>query len=64
MNPECWRQMDQLLKEAFKRSPEERASFLRVACDQDDALSSLNPDGGFKLTWPLTPHPSMRVFDI
>jgi len=38
MNPERWRQIDQLLEAALDRKPEERAAFLDVACADDESL--------------------------
>src|SRR5262245_27956053 len=38
MNPERWRQIDQLLDEALELEPEERAAFLDVACAGDESL--------------------------
>jgi len=38
MNPERWRQIDQLLEAALDRKPEERAAFLAVACADDESL--------------------------
>src|SRR5262245_32589160 len=38
MNPERWRQIDQLLDAAMERRPEERAAFLAVACADDESL--------------------------
>src|SRR5262245_63024750 len=38
MNPERWRQIDQLLDEALELQPEERAAFLAVACAGDESL--------------------------
>jgi len=38
MNPERWRQIDQLLEAALERRPEERAAFLAVACADDESL--------------------------
>jgi eukaryotic-like serine/threonine-protein kinase len=38
MNPERWRQIDQLLEAALEREPEERAAFLASACAGDESL--------------------------
>ena len=38
MNPERWRQIDQLLEAALERRPEDRDAFLAVACAGDDEL--------------------------
>src|SRR5262245_17298650 len=38
MNPERWRQIDQLLEATLDRKPEERAAFLADACAGDDSL--------------------------
>src|SRR5215475_365918 len=38
MNPERWRQVDQLLGAALERAPEERAAFISEACGDDDSL--------------------------
>jgi hypothetical protein len=38
MNPERWRQIDQLLEAALEREPEERAAFLALACEDDESL--------------------------
>jgi eukaryotic-like serine/threonine-protein kinase len=40
MNSERWRQIDRLFNEALERSPEERESYLKVACGPDEALRS------------------------
>jgi serine/threonine-protein kinase len=38
MNPERWRQIDQLLEAALDRQPDERPAFLAVACAGDQTL--------------------------
>src|SRR5215510_4335810 len=38
MEPERWRQIDQLLEAALERKPEERAAFLAAACAGDESL--------------------------
>src|SRR5215510_1023343 len=38
MNPERWRQVDQLLGAALERAPAERAAFISEACGGDDSL--------------------------
>ena len=38
MNPERWRQIDQLLEAALEREPDERAAFLAAACEGDKSL--------------------------
>jgi eukaryotic-like serine/threonine-protein kinase len=38
MNPERWRQIDQLLEAVLEREPDERAAFLAVACAGDESL--------------------------
>ena len=38
MNPERWRQIDQLLEAALERGPEDRAAFLADACAGDEPL--------------------------
>src|SRR5215475_12463844 len=38
MNPERWRQIDQLLEAALERHHDERAAFLAVACAGDESL--------------------------
>src|SRR5262245_61718790 len=38
MNPERWRQIDQLLEAALEREPDERAAFLAAACAGDESL--------------------------
>ncbi len=38
MNPERWRQIDQLLQSALERRPDERREFLDRACAGDEAL--------------------------
>jgi hypothetical protein len=38
MNPERWRQIDQLLEEALDREPEERDAFLVLSCADDESL--------------------------
>jgi hypothetical protein len=38
MEPERWKQIDQLLEAALDRTPGQRAAFLNQACAGDDAL--------------------------
>src|SRR5262245_45452127 len=38
MNPERWRQIDQLFEAALEREPDGRAAFLAAACAGDEAL--------------------------
>ena len=38
MDPERWKQVDNLLQQALERSAEEREAFLRGACGEDSAL--------------------------
>jgi eukaryotic-like serine/threonine-protein kinase len=38
MKPERWEQVDNLLQSALQRPPEQRAAFLKEACDGDEAL--------------------------
>ena len=38
MNPERWRQIDELLQSTLARAPEERAAFLAEACAGDESL--------------------------
>jgi hypothetical protein len=38
MQPERWRQADQLFQAALERTPETRAAFVHAACGADDAL--------------------------
>src|SRR5262247_2233447 len=38
MEPERWRQIDQLLEAALERQPDERAAFLAIACAGDESL--------------------------
>jgi eukaryotic-like serine/threonine-protein kinase len=38
MQPERWRQIDQLFEAALKRRPDERAAFLADACADDELL--------------------------
>ena len=38
MEPERWKQIDQLLEAALDRAPGQRAAFLNLACAGDDAL--------------------------
>lgn len=38
MKPERWLQIDQMLEAALEREPDERASFLAVACADDESL--------------------------
>jgi eukaryotic-like serine/threonine-protein kinase len=38
MEPERWRQVDQLFQAALERAPEERAAFINAACGGDDSL--------------------------
>src|SRR5258706_10129616 len=38
MEPERWKQIDQLLEAALDRAPSQRAAFLNQACAGDDAL--------------------------
>ena len=38
MNPERWRQVDQLFQAALERAPEERPAFINEACGGDDSL--------------------------
>lgn len=38
MTPERWQQVDELFKAALERTPDERATFLRRACADDEAL--------------------------
>jgi eukaryotic-like serine/threonine-protein kinase len=40
MNPERWKQIDNLLQAALERPPEERDAFLRDACAGDPTLES------------------------
>src|SRR5580700_8697367 len=40
MNPEQWKQIDNLLQAALERPPEERDAFLREACAGDHTLES------------------------
>ena len=38
MEPERWKQVDDVLQSALDRAPEERDAFLRVACAGDETL--------------------------
>src|SRR6266480_3309896 len=40
MNPERWRQIDQLLQSALEREPGQRSAFLAEACADDEPLRS------------------------
>jgi Tol biopolymer transport system component/serine/threonine protein kinase len=40
MNPDRWKQVDNLLQSVLERPPEEREAFLRQACAGDEALES------------------------
>src|SRR5262245_6526291 len=38
MNPERWRQVDQVFQAALERASEDRVAFISVACGGDDSL--------------------------
>ena len=40
MNPERWRQVEQLYNRALEREPGERGAFLAEACGSDEDLRS------------------------